>query len=278
MLNERDYYRNPNPYRRPQRQGFSAVWTLIFINLACFLLQSLNENILGLFALDSRVPFQVWRLVSYQFFHAGFSHLFWNMYGVWLFGRMLEMVLGKTRFYILYLFSGVLGGIFFLLANMGSPAGAGCIGASGAEFGVMVATAVAFPQAEFLMLLPPIRLKLWVLALIYCGLEIFLQFGGISQGIAHMAHLGGALGGFIFMRELLYIARHHHGRDRRPEPEPTPEPEPDPIDDSQEPFVFNQDELNRILDKVSRQGYAQLTAEEKRTLRRAANELKKNRN
>ncbi len=254
---------------------FSAVWTLIFINIACFLLQNINENILNVFALDSRAPFQIWRLVTYQFFHASFGHIFWNMYGVWLFGRMLEQVLGKTRFYILYLFSGVLGGIFFLIANMGSFAG--CIGASGAEFGVMVATAMTFPQVEFLMLFPPIRMKLWVLALVYCGLEIFYQFGGINGGIAHMAHLGGALGGFIFMRRLLHIARNNRGGYRRPAPEPQPEPDPDPVEDSNEPYVFNQDELNRILDKMSRQGYAQLTAEEKRALRRAANELKQNR-
>ena len=253
--------------------------TLIIINIAVFVLSNINPSLVGLGCIDTNSPAQFWRLFTYQFFHASFGHIFWNMYGLWLFGHIIEPVLGRTRMYILYLFSGLIGGIFFLLANGPNSY---CIGASGAEFGVMVATAVAFPYAEFMLIFPPIRMKLWVLALVYCGLEILYQIGGANGGVAHLAHLGGALGGFIYMRRLIRLASHNaggFGRRRRQEPpkqEETRRAEPEY--NSSEPFVFDQDELNRILDKMSRQGYSQLTSQEKYTLKRASEELKRRRN
>ena len=275
MFSDRDYYRRQPSYQRGWH--FSAVTTLILINCACFLLSSINPHILDRTALVGLVPGQVWRLVTYQFFHASFGHIFWNMYGLWLFGSMLERVLGKTRIYVLYLFSGVIGGLCFLLANWGSRAG--CVGASGSEFGLMVAAAVAFPKADFFLIFPPVRLRLWVLAAIWCGLEVVYQLGGAQGGVAHLAHLGGALGGLLFMKRLLDASRRNGGArsnfwQRRPQP---PRPEPEPTYDPSAPFVFDQTELNRILDKMSRQGYDQLTSAEKMTLKRAADELKKRR-
>lgn len=278
MFSERDYN------RRPQQRGnswkYSAVTTLILINIAVFILSVINPNLIGLGCISTDAPHQIWRLVTYQFFHASFGHIFWNMYGLWLFGHLLEPILGKTRMYILYLFSGILGGIFFLLAN--GPHSQ-CIGASGSEFGVMVATAVTFPYAEFSLIFPPIRMKLWVLALVYCGLEILYQVGGVSGGVAHLAHLGGALGGFLYMRRLLkhsnsqnpwsFFRRNREESQKREEPR-----EHEYSYNPSEPFVFDQDELNRILDKMSRQGYAQLTSQEKLTLKRAGEELKRRKN
>lgn len=277
MFSDRDYYRQQSSSQRGW--NFSAITTLIFINCACFLLSSINPHILDRVVLNGLVPGQLWRLVTYQFFHANFGHIFWNMYGLWLFGSMLERVLGRTRIYVLYLFSGVIGGLCFLLANWGSPAG--CLGASGAEFGLMVAAAVAFPKAEFFLLLPPVRLKLWVMASIWCGLEVIYQLSNVQGNVAHLAHLGGALGGLLFMKRLLEVSRRNGGSgrgfwQRRPQPS-RPAAEPEPMYDSSVPFVFDQAELNRILDKMSRQGYDQLTSAEKVTLKRAAEELKKHR-
>ena len=193
------------------------------------------------------------------------------MYGLWLFGRDLEGLIGKARLIILYLFCGVLGGIFFLIANWGTPAG--CIGASGAEFGIMVATAIAFPKATFFLIFPPLPVKLWVLALVYVGLELIENFNGAQDGIAHMAHLGGALGGLLYMKRLVASAMGSAPRTRRTAPRPTPEPAT-AYDDS-EPYAFDQKELDRILDKMSRQGYGQLTERERNSLRRFSEELKK---
>ncbi|MGN0866253.1 MAG: rhomboid family intramembrane serine protease [Oligosphaeraceae bacterium] len=276
MLSDRDYYSRP-PRRNPW--GFSAwtgVATLIYLNAIVFLVGGLldgNGNLVRAFALVGDKPWQLWRLVTYQFLHASLSHILMNMYGVWLFGRMVEQALGKARFLLLYLFSGVLGGVFFLLANQGSPAY--CVGASGAEFGVMVAAALAFPQARFFLLLPPIPVRLWVLALVYCILEVLMLHDNGS--IAHIAHLGGALGGFLFMRRLMRPARRSPfdrdpGRQRHSPPPPRPPFSPQESDVSDAPI--DSEELNRILDKLSRQGIDQLTPREKASLSRAAEALK----
>lgn len=277
MLNERDYFR-----RRPPRQGgwnpssLSGVWTVICINAIVFLLQLLGGDtfLTYAFSLLGNRPGELWRLVTYQFLHASPSHVLMNMYGVWLFGRMVEQVLGKTRFLILYLFSGVLGGVFFLLANWGNPVP--CVGASGAEFGVMVAAALAFPQAQFFLLIPPIPVRLWALALFYCILEIITL--PANDSIAHMAHLGGALGGFLFMTRLLGRSPFSFGRrrPRRPFPPPPRNPHSPPGDDGDYANApIDPKELNRILDKMSRQGIDQLTPRERASLNRAAEELKR---
>ena len=270
MFSERDYYRNPEPRRRGFA-GMSGTGTLILINIACFVLANLSDFFLNKTFLAANAPLQVWRLFTYQFIHKDFWHIFLNMYGLWLFGRYLEGLIGKARLIILYLFCGVLGGIFFLIANWGTPAG--CIGASGAEFGIMVATAIAFPKVTFFLIFPPLPVKLWVLALVYVGLELIANFNGSQDGIAHMAHLGGALGGLLYMKRLIASAMGSAPRTRRTAPRPTPEPAP-AYDDS-EPYAFDQKELDRILDKMSRQGYGQLTERERNSLRRFSEELKK---
>ncbi len=276
MLSDRDYYSRPS---RRNPWGFSAwsgVGTLIYLNAIIFLVQALldrNDTLMQGLALMGNKPWQLWRLVTYQFLHASFSHIFLNMYGVWLFGRMVEQALGKTRFLLLYLFSGVLGGVFFLLANQGSLVS--CVGASGAEFGVMVAAALAFPQAQFFLLLPPIPVRLWVLALVYCVLEVVMLNN--NGTIAHIAHLGGALGGFLFMRQLLRPRRSSSGGWGPGRPSAPPPPPKSPFT-SQESDVsdapIDSEELNRILDKLSRQGIDQLTPREKASLSRAAEALK----
>ena len=288
MLSDRDYYREEPQWKR---QGYwnrhSAVFHLIVINVAVYLLGKIGQDnqlvAWGALFTEGQSLWQVWRLVTYQFLHAGFTHLLFNMYSLWLFGRMVEAALGKRRFVTLYLVSGVLGGALFFLANWNS--GAVCVGASGACFGVMVAAAMAFPHSRFMLLLPPIPMKLWVMVVIYCGLEIYYQLVGMNNGIAHLAHLGGALGGFLYMRRLgvrAYVPqwlRRLFGGDSRPRWQAPPRPSSRPPEawKQSEPFEYSQDELNRILDKMSRQGYSQLTEQEKWTLRQSAEELKRRR-
>ncbi len=281
MFSDRDYYRNNgNPLDPRNPRGFSGVSLIILANVFFFLLQCLGNGFLeSIFALDASRPLQVWRLVGYQFLHGNFTHILLNMYGVWLFGRWVEMALGKMRFLSLYLFSGILGGVFFLLANSGTDAG--CVGASGAEFGVMVAAAIAFPKMQFFLLFPPLPVRLWVLALVYCAIEV-LSLGGPLDGVAHMAHLGGALGGLIYMHRLLVHGGRRNSRGRSGNPfaggrasrnspaGPSAPPKQDFGD-----VTYDQAELDRILDKVSRQGFGQLTPREQAVLRKASQELKK---
>ncbi len=287
MLNERDYFRrNDNGYRP---QGYwarhSIIFHIIIVNVVLFFLSSeaMEESFALLSGQGLRQP---WRLVTYQFLHAGFAHIFFNMYGLWIFGRMVEEVLGRTRFLMMYLFSGVLGGLFFLIAN--ANAFAACVGASGAVFGVMVAAAMVNPNARFLLLIPPIPVRLWVLVAVYCGIEVFQALMNSRGNIAHMAHLGGALGGFLFMHRLArangcpqWLRNLFTATTKRPRPTPSsgtgyrPPSSTPPADDG--PYTINQEELNRLLDKIARQGYEQLTETEKETLRRSSEELKRRR-
>ncbi len=280
MFSDRDYYRNNgNPLDPRNPRGYSGVTLIILANIFFFLLQCVfrDGTLEYMLALDATHPMQVWRLVGYQFLHGNFTHILLNMYGVWLFGRIVEGALGKSRFLSLYLFSGILGGVFFLLANSGTEAM--CVGASGAEFGVMVAAAIAFPKMQFFLFFPPLPVRLWVLALVYCAIEI-CSLGGPLDGVAHMAHLGGALGGLLYMHRLLTHTRRNATRGRRgtnpfaggrpPRNPSTPPPEQDFSD-----VTYDQAELDRILDKVSRQGFGQLTRREQSVLRKASQELKK---
>ena len=154
MLSDRDYFNRPPSDNFWQRH--SAVFLLIVANVVVYLLTMLTGGTTGAYArrpsllvvggellTDSSYAWQIWRLVTYQFLHANFWHLFLNMYGVWLFGGMVERELGKIKTIILYLFSGVLGGIFFILANWNNSTPP-CVGASGSLFGLMVAAAIAF--------------------------------------------------------------------------------------------------------------------------------------
>ncbi len=288
MLNERDYFRrNDNGYRP---QGYwarhSIIFHIIIVNVVLFFLG--GEAMEGSFELRSGngLLWQPWRLVTYQFLHAGFAHIFFNMYGLWIFGRMVEEVLGRTRFLLMYLFSGIIGGLFFLIANANTLAA--CVGASGAVFGVMVAAAMVNPNARFLLLIPPIPVRLWVLVAVYCGIEVIQALMNSRGNIAHMAHLGGALGGFLFMHRLArangcpdWLRRLFTATTKRPCPSPSsraeyrPPSATPPADDG--PYAIDQEELNRLLDKIARQGYEQLTETEKETLRRSSEELKRRR-
>ena len=288
MLNDRDYFNRPaggdNFWQR-----HSAIFLLILANVVVYVLTLLTGGTTGsrynapsvllelgaLMTGDPDYGWQLWRLVTYQFLHADFWHLFFNMYGVWLFGGMVEQRLGKTRTLTLYFFSGVLGGILFALANWTSPAV--CVGASGSLFGLMVAAAIAFPQARMLLLIPPIPIKLWVMVVIYCAIEVLYSLSGARGNVAHLAHLGGALGGLLFMYRPFHELFSGRIRWRSTERSHTASPTHAAPPRSAKPFAFSQEELNRILDKMSRQGYSQLSEDEKEFLRQSSEELKRRR-
>src|SRR5699024_5154077 len=145
--------------------------------------------------------FHFWQLLSYGFLHANLSHLFFNMFGLWMFGRAVEYIWGGQRLLLYYLVCVVGAGICQLLTvsfiSGGIPAPT--IGASGGVFGILLAFGMMFPNARVMLLIPPIPMTAKWLVVGYGALELFLGFSGWQPGVAHFAHLGGMAFGFALI-------------------------------------------------------------------------------
>jgi membrane associated rhomboid family serine protease len=143
--------------------------------------------------------FYPWQLVTYQFMHGGVLHLFWNMLALWMFGSELESVWGSRRFLTFYLLSGIGAGLAQLAVGSVMGSGAATVGASGAIQGVMLAFGFMFPDRPILMfpIFFPIPAKIFVF--IWIGIDLISGLMG-SDGVAHFAHLGGALTGFLLFK------------------------------------------------------------------------------
>ncbi len=152
--------------------------------------------------------FQPFQLVSHMFMHANPSHIFFNMFGLYMFGSPVEELWGPRRFLFFYLFTGF-GALglhllvkYWELQHGGVSADAvnsPMLGASGAIFGVTVAYGMLFPENVIQLLLPPIPIKAKYFVFFFAALELFLGVSGYESGVAHFAHLGGALFGFLLI-------------------------------------------------------------------------------
>jgi membrane associated rhomboid family serine protease len=155
----------------------------------------------GLFALWplGTGNFYPWQAVSYAFLHGDMLHLFFNMFGLWMFGSELERLWGARRYWLFLLASVLSAAAVQLLwtALIGSPAPT--VGASGALFGLLLGFGMLFPNRIIMPLFPPIPMKAKVFVAVFGALELLLGMSGRS-GIAHFAHLGGMLGGFLMIR------------------------------------------------------------------------------
>ncbi|WP_418315772.1 rhomboid family intramembrane serine protease [Piscinibacter sakaiensis] len=175
---------------------------LLLANVAMFCLSFFVGNLLfGLFALwPIGGGFMPWQIVSYSFLHGGFGHLFFNMLGLWMFGSELERVWGQKR-YLQFYFASVLAAAATQLATATlSGSIYPTVGASGGLFGLLLAFGMTFPNRMIVPLIPPIPMKAKVFVAIYGGLELFLGVTGTVSGVAHFAHLGGMLGGYLMIR------------------------------------------------------------------------------
>lgn len=142
--------------------------------------------------------FMPWQLVTYMFLHADFSHIFFNMFSLWMFGRIIEQTLGTKRFLAFYFISGIGAGLCQIIMQMfteNSPVAA-TIGASGACYGILLAFGLLYPNQKIFLLIPPIPIKAKWLVIGYAILEAYLAFNTDSN-IAHLAHLGGMLFGLL---------------------------------------------------------------------------------
>lgn len=218
---------------------------LLIINCIVFLLQLVGEqrgyNLVDSFGLHFVLAddFRPWQLVSYMFLHGSFTHLFFNMFSLWMFGRIVEQAMGLKKFLIYYFVCGIGAGVCqelwqfgqYYIEGMGgydwvaltNETGAtveqvtmgaflnswNTVGASGACYGVLLAFGMAFPNERIMLLIPPIPLKAKYFVAGYAVIELLSAYAS-NDNVAHFAHLGGMLFG------LLLILYWRHGGPRRP--------------------------------------------------------------
>lgn len=152
--------------------------------------------------------FQPVQLITYMFMHGSLTHLFFNMIGLYMFGPPIEYSWGPKRFLFYYLVAGF-GALalhfaveFYQINYGGYPPEIGdipMVGASGAIFGLLAAYGMMYPNNVVQMLFPPIPMKAKYFVLLYAGLELYLGISGRQAGVAHFAHIGGALFGFLLI-------------------------------------------------------------------------------
>lgn len=218
-----------------------AVKNIIIINvliyLACFVVPGLNDALTGYYFASPN--FRPWQIVTHMFMHSmnDFTHIFFNMYALYLFGTALENYWGTKKFVIYYMVCGV--GAFFLhmgvsyfeiqkmmsalsdrdiyqvmvvgleegrsykvqMVELYSAINTGVVGASGAVFGVLLGFGMLFPNTELMLLFPPIPLKAKYFVMIYGAIEFLLAMRQTTgDNVAHYAHLGGMLFGYLLLK------------------------------------------------------------------------------
>ncbi len=183
---------------------------LIIANVAVFLLEMAGgmTTLFSGFALwpPSSGPsygpdFQPWQLVTYSFLHANVAHIFFNMFALYMFGSDIERLFG-ARFYAGYYFACVLSAALFHLVVQAWMGGTPypTVGASGGVYGLLLAYGMYFPNRQLMLLIPPIPMRARTFVVVFAALELFLGVTGTAAGIAHFAHLGGMLGGWLMIR------------------------------------------------------------------------------
>ncbi len=142
--------------------------------------------------------FLPWQIVTYAFLHGSVGHLFFNMLGLWMFGAELETLWGPRRYIQFMLASAVSAALIQLLVTVLLGSIGPTVGASGALFGLLLAYGMLFPNRTIMPLFPPIPMKARTFVIVFGGLELLLGVVG-STGVAHFAHLGGMLGGYLML-------------------------------------------------------------------------------
>ena len=176
---------------------------LLIVNVAVFLVTGLSRGIIPFwFGLTPALVMKgfLWQLFTYQFLHEGILHILFNMLALWMFGTVIEGTWGRQRFLRYYFICGLGAGVCVLLAGLaGSGFAATTVGASGAIFGLLLAFGVMYPNAPILLFfLFPVPAKYAVM--IFGAIAFFSFSTGAGGNVSHIAHLGGMLVGYIYMR------------------------------------------------------------------------------
>jgi membrane associated rhomboid family serine protease len=185
------------PPMPPVTQALLIVNVAIFV-VDQFLLGGMLSQWFALWPLGTN--FQPYQVATYAFLHGSMMHLFFNMLGLWMFGAELERIWGGKRFVQFYAASILSAAGMQLVINLllGSPFPT--VGASGGLFGLLLAFGMMFPNRTIMPLFPPIPMKAKTFVMVFGGLELFLGVTGTASGVAHFAHLGGMLGGWLMIR------------------------------------------------------------------------------
>ena len=214
------------------------------------------------------------QLLTAGFVHMGFNHILFNMWGLYIFGKLVVPHLGGRNFLYLYLAGVLCGNLLFLVFNW-NAFGLLC-GASGAVCAVMMAAAMLEPERRFVMLFMPFTpIKTTTLVICYTLLEIVFELTRTQSGVAHLAHLGGFLGGYILVKIVMrgnvaWDPFRRRGGSRINWKTPSPE-----ASYSAGRGPVSRDELDALLDKISRSGINSLTPEELERLKRAREEMRR---
>lgn len=222
-------------YSYDNRGGFMsnvppAVKNIIIINVCVMIMTALNENFMyEKFALfyPTSPFFHWWQPVTHMFMHGGFWHLFFNMYTLYIFGTVLERVWGTKKFLLFYFVTGlgaalihtgvewiqmqawmsrVAEGSMAAQASIHALKITPTVGASGAIYGLLMGYAMLYPDSMMTLMFPPISMKAKWFVLIFAGIELLTGVTGMGGGIAHFAHLGGLIFGFLL---IMYWKKRH---------------------------------------------------------------------
>jgi membrane associated rhomboid family serine protease len=260
----------------PPRRGFfedrggafpPGVKLILILTVGVFLLQMAEVGRIfdyGALSVAGLQSLEVWRLVTYMFLHGSIDHILINMFMFWMLGAVLERQMGARNFLYLYFAAGVAGGLFEVAFNLAMFYQSGqsaflmipTVGASAGVMGILVAFATLNPRAKFLLFfLVPV--EAWWVALGYAALETWPIITNLSSGVwtdnvAHAAHFGGMVVGFVWIRfghRLSHLVRPQVERSQAPFVERPPDEE--------------EAELDRILDKIHNEGLDSLTLRER---------------
>jgi membrane associated rhomboid family serine protease len=145
--------------------------------------------------------FLPWQVVTYSFLHGNALHLLVNMLGLFMFGSEVERVLGYRR-YVTYYFVSVLvaGASQLVMSALSAGPPIPTVGASGGVFGLLLAYGIFFPRRIVMLIFPPIPMPARMFVIVYAAIELYLGVTGTQAGVAHFAHLGGMLGGYLLLR------------------------------------------------------------------------------
>jgi len=262
-----------NQYRFNMRRRLTpGIRVLIISNVVIFflgwLLPELNRYLVvygGLVPQLFTKNLFLWQPVTYMFLHGGFMHIFFNMFALWMFGTELEQQWG-TKFFLQYYFiTGIAAGILSALVQPASQIP--IIGASGAIYGLLLGFALMYPnRIVYLNFLFPIRVKYFVM--IFAAIELFASMGGrsLESGVAHFTHLSGMLFGYLY----LLWRQHRHKSSSGSKPKKkivfhwgSKTKDYTKRSSGKKEHLSEEQELEKLLNKVRLNGYASLTEEEK---------------
>ena len=270
--------------------GRKMLITLIIINIAAFFLARPASPLYDLLSLkifpdgDLR-PDYIWQFLTAGFLHSGFGHIFFNMWGLYIFGSLVATRISGRQLLILYLAGVLCGNLLFYGCTLVSYFPVQLVGASGAVCAFMAAAATVEPDRRFMIIfLPFTPIKTTTLVIVYTAMEILFELTGRDSSVAHLAHLGGFLAGYLVMRcyfgrnlpwdpfRTLFRKKTVFTGYSRPQPPPPPEPQNDSRSDNG--GKVTQKELDALLDKLSNYGINSLSEYELSRLRRARKQMR----